>query len=243
MSDAFTAMIGAGTGGVLGTLGNIWAQQRQWKRDEYMLEEGPSMYLAGMEKAGLNPLLMSSGGGMPPSALNPSQSTPKVSDPMSAAMMGIQAAKTIAETQRVKAETDHITSQTGGQDISNKAAQAVHDAAKQKWETTIDGKKYWLTGYNAKNYITTMNAWISDMTKQQKDIHTQYTQAAATYVKEVDPNANPEIVRIRAMYIALEMLQKEKKWQTTKIIGGMIGGASGGMGAAAIRGMMGGYGK
>ncbi len=238
-NDAFTAMVGAGTGGILGTLGNIWAQRRQWGQDKYMLEEGPSMYMAGMEKAGLNPLLMSSGGGMPPSALNPSQSTPKVSDPMTAAMMGVQAAKTVAETQRTKAETDLITSKKGGQDLTNAAQTAVNAANARNWTFEIAGKTFSVTGYTAEIAKKLKSLQLQALEFVKKDIYSTYIEAAYDYITK-NARDNPEIMKLKAMAIALEMISKENKhWGALKI-GGALGGATSGMGAAAIKGMTGG---
>jgi hypothetical protein len=102
MGPGGAALIGTGGGflsQLVAGLQNKNAQERQWEQDETMLKEGPSWYVQGMEKAGLNPLLAGGQGASPASAYKPSQSTPKVTDPAMAMMAGVQLAKSMSEIE------------------------------------------------------------------------------------------------------------------------------------------------
>lgn len=224
--------------GILGTLIGAWmnkrAREAQWGRDEYMLREGPSMYLEGMEKAGLNPLTM--GSNMPASASKPSQSTPRVTDPMQAALIGAQLSKMQAETHHINAQADFVTSQKVGQNLDNRIKAILEQARSQQWKVTLAGKEFDLNAAQLESAQKAYNVAVAELTYREREIATLYKEAAIKYVREMYPNKNPEILKMQAMYVAIELMRKESKHFVTK----MLTGAASNIGGKVVTGLFGG---
>lgn len=66
----------------------------------------------------------------------------------------------------------------------------------------------------------------------------QYEAEAFKQIMYEHPEWNPALVRVQAGYIGVEMARKDLAWYVPRAIGSMLGGATSGVGAAAIKAAM-----
>lgn len=115
------------------------AEQREYQWQMQTLDEGPSHYLQGMEKAGLNPLLMA--GGTPGQALQSNVRTAK-SDPAQSMMAGIALAKSMSEIKLNQAKSNNLNKDTEATDQQIRFRDAMNPLQLEYQAAVNRGKDY-----------------------------------------------------------------------------------------------------
>lgn len=112
---------------ILAGFQNKQAEEREYDYKMDALREGPSAYKQGMEAAGMNPLLMGAGGGMPPTVGGgPGPVRTAKSDPAQAMMAGVAISKAASEIGVNRSQERKNEKDTEATDQSIRLKQQLH---------------------------------------------------------------------------------------------------------------------